>query len=62
MNTYSWSGSVVPHLEELKLCMEGIKEHRRPEVRQWAENCIRDLDEQLKREMNREEYMRLHYE
>ena len=54
MNTYSWSGSVVPHLEELKLCMEGIKEHHRPEVRQWAENCIRDLDEQLKREMNRE--------
>ena len=62
MNTYSWSGSVVPHLEELKLCMQGIKEHHRPEVRQWAENCIRDLDEQLKREMNREEYMRLHYE
>ena len=62
MNTYSWSGSVIPHLEELKQCMQGIREHHRTEVRQWAENCICELDEHLRRELNREEYMRLHFE
>ena len=62
MNTYSWAGSVIPHLEEVKHCMQGIREHQRPEVRLWANNCIHDIDEQLTRELNREEYMRLHYE
>ena len=62
MGTFSWGGSVVPLLEHKKRCFEHIREHKRPEVRKWTENCLQELEDELKRERNREEYMRLHYD
>lgn len=61
MGTFSWTNSVIPLLEQRKECFEKIKNHPRPEVRKWAEQCIKEVDEEYTRENNREEYMRLHY-
>ena len=61
MGTFVWSGSVIPLLLKKKESLNGIKNHKRVEVREWAEMCIQEIDDKLKREMNREEYMRLHY-
>lgn len=61
MCSYSWTGSVIPLLEQRKECFEKLKKHARPEVREWVKLCIKEVDKELIRENNREEYMRLHY-
>lgn len=62
MGTFFWSGSLIPLLERKKKCLVGISNHHSPEVRKWVESCLHELDIELKRELNREEYMRLHYD
>lgn len=62
LGTFSWSGSLVPLLEKKKKCFMGITNHQRPEVRKWVECCLHELEEDLRQELNREEYMRLHYD
>ena len=42
-------------------CLNGIKNHKRVEVREWVEMCLQEIEEDMRRELNREEYMRLHY-
>ena len=61
MGTFSWGGSIIPLLQKKKRCLEGIKEHPKAEVREWVEMCLQEIDEDMRRELNREEYMRLHY-
>ncbi|MDO4160545.1 MAG: metallophosphoesterase [Prevotellaceae bacterium] len=61
MESYGWTGSVIPLMMQKKRCFEQLKSHHRPEVRRWAEICIKALDEELKRESDKEEYMRLRY-
>ncbi|MBP3551968.1 MAG: metallophosphoesterase [Bacteroidaceae bacterium] len=62
LGTFSWSGSLVPLLEKKKRCFVGISNHQRIEVRRWVESCLHELEEELRQELNREEYMRLHYD
>ena len=62
MGSFSWTGSLVPLLEKKKRCMNNICGHQHPEVRKWAESCLRELEAELKMELDREEYMRLHYD
>ena len=62
MCSFSWTGSVLPLLEQRKECFEKITKHQRYEVRKWAEKCIEEIDGEYTRENNREEYMRLHYD
>ena len=61
MYSFGWTGSVIPLLEQRKECFEKITKHQRSEVRNWAEQCIKEVNEEYTRENNREEYMRLHY-
>ena len=61
MGTFSWGGSIIPLLQKKKACLEGIKNHVKAEVREWVEMCLQEIDEDMRRELNREEYMRLHY-
>ena len=61
MCSFGWTGSIIPLLEQRKECFEKIIKHQRPEVRKWAEQCIKEVDVEYTREKNREEYMRLHY-
>ncbi len=62
MNSFSWTGSIVPLLYKEKTCFEKIKNHKRPEVRKWVEACIRELDGNIRREENKEAYDRFRYE
>ena len=61
MGTFSWGGSIIPLLRKKKVCLENIKNHSKVEVREWVEMCLQEIDEDMRRELNREEYMRLHY-
>jgi hypothetical protein len=61
MGTFTWGGSIIPLLRKKMECLNGIKNHRRVEVREWVEMCLQEIDEDMRRELNREEYMRLHY-
>lgn len=60
MCSFSWTGSLIPLLEQRKECFEKIKKHHRLEVRKWAEQCIREIEEEYTRENNRDEFIRLH--
>lgn len=61
LGSFSWTGSTVPYHERNIKCFRQLLEHKRPQVREWAEKCIKDEEEQLKAEIDREDYMRLHY-
>lgn len=61
MGTFTWGGSIIPLLRKKMECLNGIKNHKRVEVREWVEMCLQEIEEDMRRELNREEYMRLHY-
>lgn len=61
LNSYSWTGSLVPLINGKIRCFEQIKEHEKPLVRAWVEQCLDELRREYSSERNREEYMRLHY-
>ena len=61
LNSYSWTGSLIPLINGKIRCFEQIKEHENPLVRAWVEQCLDELRREYSSERNREEYMRLHY-
>lgn len=61
MGSFAWTGSVIPLLLQKKECLEKIRKHKRPEVREWVELCLQEVKDSLSHERDREEYMRLHY-
>ena len=61
MCSFFWSGSVLPVLAQRRESLEKIAKHKRAEVRNWAELCLKEVDAEYTRENNREEYERLHY-
>lgn len=61
MGTFTWGGSIITTVAQKKECLEGIKNHPRADVRDRVEVCLQEIDEDMKRELNREKYMRLHY-
>ncbi|MCE5174724.1 MAG: metallophosphoesterase [Bacteroidales bacterium] len=61
IGTFSWTGSTIPYYERNIKCFEQLLTHKRPEVRDWATLCINDEKKMLQMEINREDYLRLHY-
>lgn len=61
LGSFSWTGSTIPYYERNIKCFKQLLEHQRPQVREWAEKCIKYEENQLKAEIDREDYMRLHY-
>lgn len=61
MGSFAWTGSVIPLLIQKKKCFEEIQNHKNLKVRKWVESCLQEIEAELSRERNREEYMRLHY-
>lgn len=61
MGSFAWTGSVIPLLIHKKKCFEEIQNHKNIKVRKWVESCLREIEAELSRERNREEYMRLLY-
>jgi len=62
LGTFGWTGSVIPLIQQKKECFERIESHPRPEVRRWVSCCLTELEEDYRREDNREQYMRLRYQ
>lgn len=61
MESYAWTGSIIPLLLQKKEAFEQIRNHKNPKVRNWAESCLQRIEKELSGERSREEYMRLHY-
>lgn len=61
LGSFSWTGSTIPYYESNIECFKQLLTHSRTQVRVWAEKCIKDEEQMLTIEIDREDYMRLHY-
>ena len=61
IHTFGWTGSVIGLMKHHKRCMEKLLNHKTFEVRNWASMCIKEFDSEIQREVQQEDYMRLHY-
>ena len=61
LGSFSWTGSMVPYHERNIMCFKQLQKFKRPQVREWAEKCVKYEEEQMKLEIDREDYMRFHY-
>ncbi|MFC0263705.1 hypothetical protein [Fontibacter flavus] len=55
MGTFSWTGSLVPLLEAQKELFLSIKNHEIQLVSEWVMGNLDNIDEQIKRERNRDQ-------
>ena len=61
MNSFSWTGSVIPLYKQKKNAFEQILYHANPKVCRWAELNIQYTDQQIEYEIKREDYDHLKY-
>lgn len=61
IHSFGWTGSVIELFKHHKMCMEKLLNHKNLEVRNWASMCIKEFDSEIQREVQQEDYMRLHY-
>ena len=47
MNSFSWSGSIVPLLESNKKLLESIMDNSNPIVLEWAQQNINELSKRI---------------
>lgn len=62
LHTFSWTGSPIPLFEDNIECLKPLLNHKRESVRIWAQNCIDEYKDEIKRETSQEEFMRMHYD
>lgn len=55
IGSYSWVGSLVPYYQRQVRPFENLRHHSFPQVRSWAEEHLRYIEEQTKRESTRDE-------
>lgn len=60
--TFSWTGTTIPYYERNIKCFQLLLNHRNPEVVEWAHHNIEQCEAEKQMEIDREEYMRLHYD
>lgn len=61
IHSYSWTGSTYSLFKQHKKCFEKLLKHSREKVRLWVERCIKEIDSELQRQRDEDDYMRLHY-
>lgn len=61
IHTFSWTGSTIGLFIHHRRCMEKLLSHKKAEVREWANQCIREFDAEIQAERDREDFMRMHY-
>lgn len=61
MNSFSWTGSVIPLFQQKKNAFEQIRSHKNPKVVKWAEENIRYIEREIEYEKKQEDYRRLKY-
>ena len=52
METYSWTGSIVPLLQDEKQIMEQLTDHKFEKVRIWANKKLQYINEAIRQESN----------
>lgn len=62
LHTFSWTGSPIPLFEDNIECLKPLLNHKRESVRIWAQNCIDEYKDEIKRETSQEEFIRMHYD
>lgn len=62
LHTFGWTGSPIPLFEDNIECLKPLLNHKRESVRIWAQNCIDEYKDEIKRETSQEEFMRMHYD
>lgn len=55
MNSFSWSGSIVPLLESNKKLLESIVDNSNPMVSEWAQQNINELSKRIIQEKKKDE-------
>ena len=55
MNSFSWSGSIVPLLESNKKLLESIMDNSNPIVLEWAQQNINELSKRIIQEKKKDE-------
>ena len=55
MNSFSWSGSIVPLLESNKKLLESIVDNSNPIVSEWAQQNINELSKRIIQEKKKDE-------
>ena len=61
LGSFSWTGSTVPYHERNIVCFKHLLSHPKQNVREWAKRCIKYEEDNMKAEIDREDYMRMHY-
>lgn len=61
MNSFSWTGSVIPLYRQKIMAFEQLLNHPRAEVVEWAERGIQRADREIAYETKRESYEQLTY-
>ena len=61
LHTFSWSGSTIPFYDRNIRCFKLLLNHHNPKVVDWANQNIEYCEKERQQEIDREEYMRLHY-
>ncbi len=62
MNTYQWTGSIIPLLNRKIEAFTKITSHNRQLIRDWAKSNIDQLEKELKSAQAEEDFMRQHYD
>ena len=62
MHSFSWVGSTIPLFEDNIECLKVLLSHKRTSVSVWAQRCIKEYEEEIRRETSQEEFMRMHYD
>ena len=55
IGTYGWVGSIIPKLESDKAIFSHLINHKRPQVREWAQAHLDDVNRRIQFEKDREE-------
>ena len=61
LGSFSWTGNVSPYYERNIKCFEKLLNHKLPEVRDWAQQRIKEENKLLEMEKVNEDFMSLRY-
>ena len=62
LGSFSWTGDISPYYEHNIKCFKSLLDHKKPEVREWAEKCMANEKEMLEREKSNEDFIKIRYD
>lgn len=61
MNTFQWTGSIIPLLEDKVSALTPLLTHHHESVREWSRLSIESLKKEIEIQRNNEDFERIHY-